>query len=390
MTSLRGAAAIVGISDMVSPSGVIGRPARQVEFEVARAALDDAGISSSEVDGLFAVGSSPLHALQLAEYLGIQPRTIGGAMTGGSSFEIHVATAAAAIAAGECNTALIVYAEMARSGPPLYANGFGEDPSRPDAAVEFEVPYGLPIPVGAYALAASRHMAIYGTTSEQLAQIAVSTRQWAALNSNARYRKPLSIDEVLASGVIASPLHRLDCCLRVDGAGAVVITSPERAKYLKQKPVHVLGCGTSATHMNISQMPDLTETGGKVSGKQAFEMAGVGPHQVDVVLAYDSFTITVLLALEDLGFCQKGEGGRFVQDGKLGPGGSLPTNTNGGGLSYCHPGMYGIFLLVEAARQLRGTLGDRQVPNAEIALAHGVGGMLSCASTVILGGENTI
>ncbi len=390
MNSIRGKTAIVGATDLVSPTGIIGKPTRQVEIEVARAALDDAGIDPKDVDGLYSVGAGPLNALELAEYFGMQPTTIDGTMTGGSSFEIHIEHAAAAIAAGQCETALVVFAQMLRSGPPIHGSGLGADPSRPDAGLEFEAPFGLPMPVGGYALAASRHMAQFGTTREQLAQIAVSTRAWAAKNPNARYRDPISIDDVLSSGDVASPLHLLDCCLRVDGAGAVVVTSAERARDLKQKPVYVLGAGTCATHMMISQMPDLTVTGGAVSGPKAFAMAGIAHSDVDLLMAYDSFTITVLLALEDLGFCKKGEGGAFVADGKLGPGGAFPTNTNGGGLSYCHPGMYGMFLLVEAARQLRGQGEDRQVDGARVAVAHGMGGVLSCASTIVLGTEDTL
>ncbi|MCB1262538.1 MAG: hypothetical protein KDB33_19415, partial [Acidimicrobiales bacterium] len=255
--------------------------------------------------------------------------------------------------------------------------------------VEWELPFGMRTPMGAYALAASRHMAQYGTTSEQLAQIAVSTRRWAARNPRARLQELITIDEVLASPYEATPLHKLECCLVTDGAGAVVLTSAERARDLARPPVLVLGAGTSHTHSMISQMPDLTVTAGTVSGPAAFAQAGIGPDDVDVLETYDSFTITVLLALEDLGFCPKGDGGAFVADDPLGPGGSLPANTNGGGLAYTHPGMYGIFLLVEAVRQLRGECGDRQVPGAEVAVAHGCGGVLSSTSTIVLGAEAT-
>jgi acetyl-CoA acetyltransferase len=256
--------------------------------------------------------------------------------------------------------------------------------------MEWEIPYGLAMPIGGYALAASRHMAEYGTTSEQLASIAVSTRRWAGMNPNARYQDPITIQDVLDSPFVAEPLHKLDCCLVTDGAGAVVMTSSERARDTAKRPVHVLGAGTSHTHMMISQMPDLTVTAGTVSGAKAFEMAGVKPGDIDVVETYDSFTITVLLALEDLGFCPKGEGGRFVEGDRLSPGGELPVNTNGGGLSYTHPGMYGIFLLVEAARQLRGEGGDRQIDGASLAVAHGCGGVLSSTSTIVLGTEDTL
>ncbi|MCB0959015.1 MAG: hypothetical protein KDB04_05780, partial [Acidimicrobiales bacterium] len=225
--------------------------------------------------------------------------------------------------------------------------------------------------------------------SEQLAQIAVDTRRWATMNPRARLQDPITVDDVLASPIQASPLHKLDCCLVTDGAGAVVLTSTERARTLRRPPALVLGTGTCHTHSMISEMPDLTVTGAAVSGPLAFERAGLTPADVDVAQIYDSFTITVLLLLEDLGFCPKGEGGGFVADGVLGPGGALPSNTTGGGLAYTHPGMFGIFLLVEAVRQLRGECGPRQVDGAEVALAHGSGGVLSAMSTVLLGTEAT-
>jgi acetyl-CoA acetyltransferase len=211
------------------------------------------------------------------------------------------------------------------------------------------------------------------------------------MNPRARYQEPLSIEDVLNSPMVCDPLHRNDCCLVTDGAGAVVITTAERAKDLKKKPVYILGTGTAHDHaMMITEMPELTVTPGAISAPQAFKMAGVTPKDINVVETYDSFTITVMMSLEDMGFCPKGEGGRFVEDGKLGPGGALPTNTNGGGLSYTHPGMYGMFLLVEATRQLRGECGPRQVPDAKLGVAHGVGGVLSACSTVVLGTEETL
>lgn len=257
--------------------------------------------------------------------------------------------------------------------------------------VEWDVPYGFGLPASSYSLAAQRHMHDFGTTSEQLAAIAVAFREWAMGNPNAYHQKPISITDVLDSPLIAEPLHKLDCCLVTDGAGALVMTSAERARSLRKPPVYVLGAGTAHTHgMSISQMRDITTTGAARSGPQAFRMAGVSPSEVDVVELYDSFTITALMTLEDLGFCAKGEGGAFVEDGKLGPGGSLPTNTNGGGLSYTHPGMYGMFVLVEAVRQLRGECEARQVPSADLAVANGCGGVLSCTSTIVLGTEATL
>jgi acetyl-CoA acetyltransferase len=383
--SLRGAAAIVGVADAASPTGVLDQWGRALEAEMVRQALDDAGLTLADVDGVCHATSS----MAFAEYLGIHPSYTDSTMTGGSSFEVHAEHAAAAIAAGLCEVVVCVYAATPRGdrNRPATANFRGG--AGADQMMAWEAPYGMRMPMGPYALAANRHMATYGTTSEQLAQIAVSTRQWAAMNPSARYRDPLTIDDVLASPLETSPLHKLDCCLVTDGAGAFVMTSADRARDLAKPPVYVLGASTCHDHLMISQMPDLTVTPGARSGPAAFRMAGVKPDDVDVLEAYDSFTITALLHLEDLGFCEKGEGGPFVMDGKLGPGGALPTNTNGGGLSYTHPGMYGMFLIVEAVRQLRGTCGDRQVPGAEVAVAHGSGMVLSCMATLVLGTEAT-
>ncbi|HEX6421584.1 MAG TPA: acetyl-CoA acetyltransferase [Acidimicrobiales bacterium] len=384
--TLRGAAALVGVADAVSPTGELDSHGRALEAAMVHEALADAGLTLADVDGL-AHASWPAG---LAEYLGLHPRYLDGTMVGGSSFELHVEHAAAAIAAGLCDVVVGVYAATPRSDRRRPGGEQRRMPPGPNPALEWEVPYGLRLPIGAYALAASRHMAVYGTTPGQLAQIAVDTRRWAALNPRARYRDPLAVEDVLASPMVVSPLHLLDCCLVTDGAGAFVMTSAERARDLARPPVYVLGAATCGTHSMITEMPDLTVTGGAVSGPAAFEMAGVKHDDVDLLMGYDSFTITALLHLEDLGFCPKGEGGAFVEDGRLGPGGSLPMNTNGGGLSYTHPGMYGMFLLVEAVRQLRGEAGDRQVPRHRVAVAHGSGGVLSTMGTVVLGTEETL
>jgi acetyl-CoA acetyltransferase len=350
------------------------------------AALADAGLTLADVDGV----CHPMSSMLFAEYLGVHPRFTDSTMTGGSSFEVHLEHAAAAIAAGLCDVVIDVYASTPRSDRRRQVNRPRPQMMGPNPAIEWEVPFALRQPMGPYALAASRHMAVYGTTSEQLAQIAVSTRQWAAMNPQARYRDPITVDDVLDSPLECAPLHRLDCCLVTDGAGAFVMTSAERARDLAKPPVYVLGAGTAHDHSMISQMPDLTTTAGVVSGANAFRMAGIKPDDVDLVMGYDSFTITALLHLEDLGFCAKGEGGAFVETGATAPGGSLPMNTNGGGLSYTHPGMYGMFLITESVKQLRGEAGDRQVDGAEIAVAHGSGGLLSCMSTAVLGTEATL
>ena len=383
---LRGRAAIVGAADAVSPTGELDRSGRALEADVVAAALDDAGLSISDVDGL-ASASGPMATLQLAEYLGITPRWTDTTSIGGSSYEAHVEHAAAAIGFGLADVVVSVHAQTPRGDRRRGQQQMRRPVDYGDARLEFEAPYGLRMPIGAYAMAASRHMATYGTTSEQLAQIAVDTRRWASMNPRAKNQDPITIDDVLTSPMECEPLHKLDCCLVTDGAGAVVVTGAERAADLRCPPVYVLGCATAHDHSSISQMPDLTQTCGVISGGNAFAMAGIKPSDVDVAELYDSFTITVLLALEDLGFCAKGEGGAFVEDGRLGPGGAFPANTNGGGLSYTHPGMYGMFLLVEAVRQLRGEAGDRQVDGAEVAVAHGTGGVLSSTSTLVLGTE---
>jgi acetyl-CoA acetyltransferase len=389
--TLRGAAAIVGVADDVSPTGELTRTGRELEVAMVLDALEDAGLSLADVDGV----CHPDSAVSFAEYLGIHPVFTESTMTGGSSYEVHVEHAAAAIAAGVCDVVVSVYAATPRSDRKRTAAGGGGGGGNgrrgglggPNPLVEWDLPYGLRTPMGPYALAASRHMHEFGTTAEQLAQIAVSTREWASRNPRARYRDPLTIEEVLASPYQVEPLHLLDCCLVTDGAGAFVMTSAERARSLAKPPVYVLGAATATDHMVISQMPDLTTTPGVVSGARAFAMAGLGPGDVDVLMGYDSFTITALLHLEDLGFCAKGEGGPYAADGHLGPGGTLPMNTNGGGLSFTHPGMYGMFLLTEATRQLRGEGEARQVEGAQVAVAHGSGIFLSVMSTAVLGTE---
>ena len=388
MTGLRGATAVVGVADAVSPTGELELTGRALEVAMLKEALDDAGLELSDIDGI----CHSQNSMAFAEYLGITCRYTDSTMTGGSVFEVFLEHAASAVANGLAECVAVVFAQTPRADRKKGRGRGGPPPGMmgPNPMAEWEMPYGLQAPKGSYALAASRHMAQYGTTSEQLAKIAVHTREWASLNPRARYRDPITVDDVLNSPMLASPLHLLDCCLVTDGGGAFIVTTAERARNLKKKPAYVLGAATAHTHMMISQMPDLATTPGAISGPRAFEMAGVKPSEVDVLMGYDSFTITALLHLEDLGFCEKGEGGPFVESTNLGPGGTFAMNTNGGGLSYTHPGMYGMFLVVEAVRQLRGECGPRQVEDADIAVAHGSGMVLSCMSTAVLGTEATL
>ena len=353
-------------------------------------ALDDCGLPKREIDGYVSAGGGGGmmidDAVTMAEYFGIDHRWVDGTMTGGSSFEFHVQHAAAAIRQGYCDTVLITYGsdQLSRMGRTLGTGGFARTGQRVPGPIQFEVPYGNSL-VGAYAMVARRHMHEFGTTSEQLAEIAVGVREFARLNPNAMYRDPLGVDGVVNSRMIADPLHKLDCCVISDGGGAVILTTAERARDLRQPPVYVLGAAGAQTHWNISQCPDFTSSAAVASGAEAFAQAGLTPDDIDTIQFYDSFPITALVLHEGLGFCPKGEGGKFVQEGHLRRGGDLPLNTDGGGLSSCHPGMRGIFLIVEAVRQLRGQAGAAQVPDCRVALAIGSGGWLSCIGAVVMG-----
>jgi acetyl-CoA acetyltransferase len=385
--SLKNKVAIVGADETDQVGIVPDMTPIMMHAQAARNALRDAGIDKSEVDAVFTCGIGAMASVQVSEYLGIIPRYTDNTMTGGSSFEIHVEHAAAAINAGLCNVALITHGETGfssrnRRGP---RPSFNFDSSLP--AAQFEAPFGVGGPPSTYSMAAMRHMHEYGTTSEHLAEIAVATRKWAQLNPRAMMRDPLTIEDVLSSRWIAYPFHIYDCCLVTDAGGAVVVIGAERAREFKKKPVWVLGTGEASTHQSLLGMPDLTQTPARYSGNAAFEMAGVSRQDIDVVEVYDSFTYTALVTIEELGFCKKGEGGPFLANQRTAPGGDFPMNTNGGGLSYTHPGMYGMFLLVEAVRQLRGECGPRQVPGAKLACVNATGGLLSATGTLILGSD---
>ena len=375
-------AAIVGVAE--SDLGHTGKSSLQLQAQAVVRALDDAGLSLREVDGVATVGVPRFPAVQTAEYLGLRPTWSESTFTGGSSFEVMASRAARAVAAGDAEVVVLVYGSNQRSAQSRSLGGV-LDPAQPES--QFDAPYRPLSPVSFYAMAAQRHMHEFGTTSTHLAEVAVAAREWALLNPAAfRYgRGPLTHDDVLSSSVISTPLHALDCCLVTDGGGAVIFTSQARARDLRKAPVSILGWGECSTHHGFTQMPSLTRTGAVQSGERAWKMSGLGPSDMHVVQIYDSFTITVLLSLEALGFCGRGEAGAFVSDGKLRPGGGFALNTSGGGLSYTHPGMFGIFLLIEAVRQLRGECGVRQVPGARTAVCHGTGGILAHNATLVLG-----
>lgn len=382
---LRGRVAVAGVG-LTEFGSLAGRSGLENTAEAIYRALKDAGIHKNEVDGLFTSNfPDTFPALHLAEYLGIQPHVLDDTNIGGAVYVNQIQHAAAAIHAGLCKVAVIAMGSNTRS--KLKQTGVIDGPRE---AFPYEDEYKPKAPMNAYALAAARHMHQFGTRREHLAEIAVAARRWAQLNPRAMRRDPLTIEEVLAAPMICDPLSVMDCCLIADAGAALVLVSRERAKDLPKTPVYLLGVGVSTTHAGISQMPDLTTTAAVQSGQRAYAMAGLGPKDVDVVELYDAFTINTLLFLEDLGFCNKGEGGEFVSNGHIAPGGGLPVNTNGGGLSCVHPGMYGLMLMVEAVEQLRGEAGERQVKGAEIALCNGNGGHLSSQATAIFGTAATL
>ncbi len=380
---IRGSAAIIGAaeSDIGSVAALMS-PIDLMAQGIQRA-LEDCGLSLSDVDGVFcATSQARTSAMSLVEYLGMPDVYTDSTIVGGSSFEVHVAHAQAALAAGLCKVAVVAYGSTQRT--------VGRRGSSPREFNAYETPYKPFLPATAYAMAAHRHMHEFGTKREHLAEVAVAARDWALTNPVAWEKKPLTIADVVNARPISDPFTVRDICLVTDGGGAIVMTTAERAKSMAKPAVYVLGCGQSITHASITSMPNLTHTGAIQSGAQAYKMAGMKASDIDVLALYDAFTINTILFLEDLGFCKKGEGGPFVANGHIGPKGGLAVNTNGGGLSYCHPGMYGLFLLIEAVRQLRGERGAGQVKGAKTAIVHGNGGVLSAQATVILGTEATL
>lgn len=380
---LRGAAAIVGVG-----TAGCGEAPGHTDIEIlalaARAAVADAGLTMQDIDGLCTANiNAAMWPLNVVEYLGLRPQFTEGTNIGGAAFVAHILPAMLALQAGLCNAVLVCYGSTQRTGA-VDRKVIAQARHALDRA-PFEAPYHPFNPPSSYALIAARHMQRYGTTRRHLAEVAVAARRWAELNPEAFARDPLTIEQVLAARMITDPFSAYDCCLVTDGAGAFVMTRPDRARDLKRPPVYVLGSATAVWHRLVSGMDDLTVSPSQESGRRAFAMAGLSPRDVDLLQTYDAFTINTILSLEDLGFCPKGEGGRFVEDGAIAPQGRFPVNTNGGGLSCVHPNMYGVFAVIEAVRQLRGECGARQVEGATVAVAHGNGGVAaSSQSTAIL------
>lgn len=387
MTRHSNNSAVAGIARTQGP-WTPGKTSLQLHAELSRAAIEDAGLTKNDIDGVLTAGCDEAtycedvaHSAVFCEYMGLKPSFTYAVDLGTPVFAKMIEIAAVAIQAGLCNTVLIVSAEPTVSRGSRHQavekmTGFGHP--------EFELPYGVSIPAF-YALIARRHMHEYGTTGEQLARVAVTMRRHAARNPSARYRDEITVEDVLASPLIADPLHRLDCCVTTDGGGALVVTSLERARDLKRHPIRVIGTGQSFSHEHLIAAPSLTSFLDSESHSTAFASAGVTPEDMDLALLYDNFTISVIIQLEDLGFCARGEGGAFVDCGHIELGGRLPVNPHGGLLSESHPGRPGgIIHLIEAVLQLRGSAGPRQVAGAQLALVHGVGGIMSNQATAIL------
>jgi acetyl-CoA acetyltransferase len=376
--SVRAKTAIVGAAETERIGVVPDMSALQMHAESARLAIADAGLTIADVDGVAAAGISPI---TVANYLGIAPTYVDATTVGGCSFLVHVRHAAAAISAGLCEVVLVTHGESGKSrvgAPPRAA-----DPASPQG--QFEAPYGTVGPPSMFPIGVLRYMKEFGLTHEQLASVAVAQRRWSAQVPRAMFRDLITVDDVLASRVVAYPMHLLECCLVTDGGGALVVTSAERAKSLAKPPVYVLGTGEASETPMISMMEDFTTSKAfRLSSASAFAEARMGPKDIEHLMVYDAFAHLPLYGLEDLGFVARGEAGAFVAEGHTSPGGTLPMNTNGGGLSYTHTGMYGMFLVQESVRQLRNEA-SAQVPNVNVSLAQGVGGMFMAAGTLILG-----
>jgi acetyl-CoA acetyltransferase len=372
--------AVVGAAETTRLGKIPDMSVIGLHADAALNALADADLKPSDIDGVATAGESPV---AIAHYLGITPTWADGTSVGGCSFMLHVRHAAAAIAEGLCTTVLITHGESGRSR--VGASGFGRSPS--SLMGQFEMPYGVTSPPTMFTIPVMRYLKARGYTVEDLATVSVIQREWAARNPRASFKDPITVEDVLNSPMIAWPFRMLMCCLVTDGGGALILTSAERAWDFPQKPVFILGTGESVETPMVSQMEDFTTSKAfRVSGTKAFAEAGITHADVDHLMIYDAFAHLPLYGLEDLGFCEPGEAAAFVRDRNTAPGGKLPMNTNGGGLSYMHSGMYGMYALQESVRQMRG-IAPAQVPGAKIAVSHGVGGMFAASGTIIFGNE---
>jgi acetyl-CoA acetyltransferase len=372
--------AVVGAAETTKMGKIPDVSVIGLHADAALNAMKDAGLKPSDIDGVATAGISPV---ELAHYLGITPTYADGTSVGGCSFMLHVRHAAAAIDAGLANTILITHGESGRSR--VGSGGFGRAPS--SLMGQFEMPYGVTSPPTMFTIPVLRYMKTRGYTERDLANVAVIQREWAALNPRSSFKDPITIDDVLNSPMIAWPFRMLMCCLVTDGGGALILTSAERAKDFPQKPVYILGTGESVETPMVSQMEDFNSSKAfRVSGKKAFDTAGISHSDVDHLMIYDAFAHLPLYGLEDLGFCKPGEAAGFINERNTAIGGKLPLNTNGGGLSYMHSGMYGMYALQESVRQMRGTAAA-QIEGAKISIAHGVGGMFAASGTVVFGNE---
>ncbi|MBL8381716.1 MAG: thiolase [Burkholderiales bacterium] len=375
-----GAVAIVGAAETTELGVVPGMAEIQLHADAALNAMRDAGLKPSDIDGVATAVTQPQ---AIAHYLGITPTWVDGTSVGGCSFMLHVRHAAAAIESGLCRTVLITHGESGRSGI-----GLGRPQVLPASlAGQFELPYGTFGPPTMFTIPVLRYMKTYGLTEEHLANVAVIQREWAAQNPRATLRTPITVADVLNSKMIAWPFRLLMCCLVTDGGGALILTAADRAKDFPQRPVYLLGTGESVETPMISQMADFTSSRAfRVAGAKAFAEAGITHGDVDHLMIYDAFAHLPIYGLEDLGFVGRGEAGAFIAERHTAPGGKLPTNTNGGGLSYMHSGMYGMYALQESVRQVRG-IAPAQVPDVEVSVCHGVGGMFAASGTIIMGRE---
>jgi acetyl-CoA acetyltransferase len=371
--------AIVGAAETTDLGVIPGMSQLQLHADAALNTLADAGLTVADIDGVATAGESPT---AVAHYLGITPQWVDGTSVGGCSFMIHVRHAVAAIQQGLCTTVLITHGESGRSG--IGRGGFRPGMGASSLSGQFEAPFGPVGPPTLFTLPVLRYMKQYGMTHEQLAMVAVVQREWAARNPRASYREPITVEDVLNSRMIAYPFHLLECCLVTDGGGALILVSGDRAHDFPTKPVFIIGTGESVETPMVSQMHDLTSSRAfKVAGSAAMRTAGIRPDEVDHMMVYDAFAHLPIYGLEDLGFCKPGEAAGFIWDGNTRPGGRLPLNTNGGGLSFMHSGMYGMYALQESVRQLRGSA-PAQVSGAEISLCLGVGGMFGASGCIVM------